>query len=59
MVNDGVTYSFGVILEPTRSDMDEGVGSIAVVGGVLAGVTMMVGPFAAAFVNRLLKFKLC
>ena len=53
MINDGVTYSFGVILEPMRSDLDM-VGSIALDGFVLAGVTMLIGPFAAAaFVNRL------
>ena len=52
MVNDGIAYSFGVILEPMRSDLDVGVGSISLVGGVLAGVTMLVGPMAATFVNR-------
>ena len=52
MVNDGVTYSFGVILEPMRSDLDLSVGSISLVGGVLAGVTMLIGPVAAASVNR-------
>ena len=52
MVNDGIAYSFGVIMEPMRADLGVGVGSISLVGGVLAGVTMLTGPLAAAFVNR-------
>ena len=52
MVNDGIAYSFGIILEPMRSDLDVGVGSISLVGGALSGVTMLIGPVAAACVNR-------
>ena len=52
MVNDGIAYSFGVIMEPMRADLGVGVGSISLVGGVLAGVTMLTGPLAAAFLNR-------
>ena len=52
IVNGGIVYSFGVILEPMRSDLDLSVGSISLVGGVLAGVTMLIGPVAAASVNR-------
>ena len=52
MVNDGIAYSFGIILEPMRSDLGISVGSISLVGGALAGVTMLVGPLAAAAVNR-------
>ena len=39
-------------MEPMRADLGVGVGSISLVGGVLAGVTMLTGPLAAAFVNR-------
>ena len=52
MVNDGIAYSFGIILEPMRSDLNVGVGSISLVGGALSGVTMLIGPVAAACVNR-------
>ena len=52
MVNDEIAYSFGIILEPMRSDLGISVGSISLVGGALAGVTMLVGPLAAACVNR-------
>ena len=57
MVNDGIAYSFGVILEPMKAELDVGVGSISLVGGVLAGVTMLTGPLAAAFVNRCFSVK--
>ena len=62
MVNDGIAYSFGIILEPMRSDLGISVGSISLVGGALAGVTMLVGPLAAACVNRWTikgSFKVC
>jgi len=52
MVNDGIAYSFGVILGPMQSDLHVGVGTISLVGGVLAGVTMCTGPISAGFVNR-------
>ena len=52
MVNDGIAYSFGIIMEPMRADLGVGVGSISLVGGVLAGTTMLTGPIAATFLNR-------
>eukprot|EP00092_Neocalanus_flemingeri_P019535 GFUD01021165.1.p1 GENE.GFUD01021165.1~~GFUD01021165.1.p1 ORF type:complete len:446 (-),score=66.10 GFUD01021165.1:65-1402(-) len=52
VVNGGIVYSFGIILEPMRSDLNVSFGSISLVGGVLAGVTVLVGPIAAVFVNR-------
>ena len=52
MVNDGIAYSFGIIMEPMRSELGLGVGSISLVGGVLAGITMLTGPIAATFINR-------
>ena len=39
-------------MEPMRTELGVGVGSISMVGGVLAGATMLIGPAAAAFVNR-------
>jgi len=52
MVNDGIAYSFGIILEPMRSDLDLSIGSVSLIGGALTGVTMLIGPVAAHSVNR-------
>ena len=52
MIIDGIGYSYGVLLEPLKSEFQSGTGSVALVGSILAGVIMLTGPVAAASVNR-------
>ena len=52
MVLDGIAYSFGVLLQPMQDDLQTSVGSVSLVGGVLAGVILATGPLAAGAVNR-------
>jgi len=52
LVLDGIAYSFGILLKPMQDDLQTSVGSISLIGGVLAGVILASGPVAAAIVNR-------
>jgi len=52
MVNDGIAYSFGILLEPISKNLSISIGKVSLIGGSLAGVTMLVGPLAAISVNR-------
>jgi len=52
LVLDGIAYSFGVLLQPLHEDLKIGVGSISLIGGVLAGVILATGPIAAFSVNK-------
>jgi len=52
VVLDGIAYSFGVLLQPMQDDLQTSVGSVSLVGGVLAGVILATGPLAAGAVNR-------
>ena len=52
MVIDGMGYSFGVMLDPLKEDFQAGAGSVAFVGSILSGVTMLTAPVAAASINR-------
>ena len=52
MVNDGIAYSFGILLEPISKNLSISIGKVSLIGGSLAGVTMLVGPLAALSVNR-------
>ena len=56
MVNDGIAYSFGIILEPMRSDLGLSIGSVSLIGGALTGVTMLIGPLAAHSVNKYISY---
>ena len=52
MVLDGIAYSFGVLLQPMQDDLQTSVGSVSLIGGVLAGVILATGPLAAGAANR-------
>jgi hypothetical protein len=52
LVLDGIAYSFGILLKPMQDDLHTSVGSVSLIGGVLAGVILASGPVAAAIVNR-------
>jgi len=52
MVLDGIGYSFGILLEPLMSHYGEGKGMIAMVGSILAGAIMLVGPISSTLVNK-------
>jgi len=50
-VLDGIGYSFGILLNPIMEHYGEGKGPISLVGSILAGTIMLVGPIASFFVN--------
>jgi len=52
MVLDGIAYSYGILLNPLMKHYGEGKGLMSLVGSVLAGVIMLVGPIASALVNK-------
>jgi len=52
MVLDGIGYSFGILLVPLMKHYNEGKGTISMVGSILAGVIMLVGPIASILVNK-------
>ncbi|XP_046677004.1 monocarboxylate transporter 12 [Homalodisca vitripennis] len=52
IVNDGVTYTFGLFLVEFRSYFNEGAGATAWISSILAGVTLCSGPISSAFVNK-------
>jgi len=52
MVLDGTGYSFGVVLEPMREELNVSSGSISFVGSILAGTILLSGPISASCCNR-------
>jgi len=52
MVLDGIAYSFGILLNSISKHFGEGKGMISLVGSILAGVIMLVGPIASALTNK-------
>eukprot|EP00092_Neocalanus_flemingeri_P084653 GFUD01106387.1.p1 GENE.GFUD01106387.1~~GFUD01106387.1.p1 ORF type:complete len:535 (+),score=130.06 GFUD01106387.1:51-1655(+) len=59
MVLDGIGYSFGILLAPLMVHYGEGKGTIAMVGSILTGAIMLVGPLASALVNKYGPRKTC
>ncbi|XP_023326298.1 monocarboxylate transporter 14 [Eurytemora carolleeae] len=59
MVVDGISYSFGILLEPMKMELQSNTGSISLVGSTLAGMTMLTGPVSAACCNRFGTRKTC
>jgi len=59
MVLDGIGYSFGILLEPLMSHYGQGKGMIAMVGSILAGAIMLVGPISSTLVNKFGPRKTC
>ena len=49
---DGIGYSFGILLEPLMEHYGEGKGVISMVGSILAGAIMLVGPISSLAVNK-------
>ena len=52
-VLDGIGYSFGILLVPLMNHYNAGKGTISMVGSILAGVIMLVGPISSILVNKL------
>jgi len=52
MILDGIGYSFGILLEPLMTHYGVGKGVMSMVGSVLAGVILLVGPIAATLVTK-------
>jgi len=53
MVLDGIGYSFGIFLEPLEKHFEgAGKGKISLVGSILAGFIMLVGPISSFLVNK-------
>jgi len=59
MVLDGIGYSFGILLAPLMLHYGEGKGKIAMVGSILAGAIMLVGPISSTAVNKFGPRKTC
>jgi len=52
MVLDGIGYSFGVMLQPLAKEFGSGTAAMSFVGSLLMGGYLLIGPIAAASVNR-------
>jgi len=53
MVLDGIGYSFGIFVKPLEAHFEgAGKGKISLVGSILAGFIMLVGPISSAMVNK-------
>jgi len=59
MVLDGIGYSFGILLEPLMEHYKAGKGIISMVGSILAGVIMLVGPISSYLVGKYGPRKTC
>jgi len=60
MVLDGIAYSFGIFLEPLQKHFEgTGKGTISLVGSILAGFIMLVGPISSMLVNKFGPRKTC
>jgi len=52
MVLDGISYSFGMLLEPIKKDFNSGSASVSLVGSILAGMILLTGPVSAFCCNK-------
>lgn len=52
LIVDGIIFSFGLFLEDMAKDLGETTASTALVGSLLTGFYLMVGPFTSAIANR-------
>ncbi|GLH15379.1 Monocarboxylate transporter, putative, partial [Gryllus bimaculatus] len=52
IVNDGVTYSFGIFYDALITYFESGRGETAWILSILVGVTLCSGPISSSFVNR-------
>jgi len=53
MVLDGIGYSFGIFVKPLEAHFEgAGKGKISLVGSILAGFIMLVGPISSVMVNK-------
>jgi len=58
-VLDGIGYSFGILLKPLMKHYGEGTGMISMVGSILAGAIMLVGPISSILVGKFGPRKTC
>lgn len=52
MIVDGIIFSFGMFLPAISKSLDVKTAQIALVGSLLSGFYLIVGPFASALANR-------
>ncbi|KAB0802053.1 hypothetical protein PPYR_04239 [Photinus pyralis] len=52
MVVDGIVYAFGMFLEDISKEFDVSEAKVSLVGSLLSGFYLMVGPFTSALANR-------
>lgn len=52
MVVDGIVYAFGMFLEEIALEFNESTAYVSLVGSLLSGFYLMVGPFTSALANR-------
>lgn len=52
MTLDGIAYSYGILLSALMEHFGEGKGLMSLVGSILAGVIMLVGPIASGLTNK-------
>lgn len=49
---DGIVFSFGMFMKPIEEGLGENRATIALVGSLLSGFYLIVGPFVSALTNR-------
>ncbi|KAF5273450.1 hypothetical protein FQA39_LY07467 [Lamprigera yunnana] len=52
MVVDGIVYAFGMFLDDIAKEFKETTAYVSLVGSLLSGFYLMVGPFTSALANR-------
>ncbi|KAF5301571.1 hypothetical protein FQR65_LT08876 [Abscondita terminalis] len=52
MVVDGIVYAFGMFLADIGKEFNESTAYVSLVGSLLSGFYLMVGPFTSALANR-------
>ena len=49
---DGIVFSFGMFIEPIGKDFGASKATVALVGSLLSGFYLIVGPFVSGLVNK-------
>ena len=52
MVVDGIVFSFGMFIKGIKTDLDVTTAEVALVGSLLSGFYLIIGPFVSALTNR-------
>lgn len=49
---DGIVFSFGLFISPIESDFGASKASVALIGSLLSGFYLIVGPFVSGLINK-------